>query len=67
MSLSKNIQDDKIKEIRKDKRRRKITLFNPPYGKNVATNIGKKFFSPLTVCFSTENKSYIISIKTQTY
>ena len=60
MSLPKNIQNEEIKEINKDKRRRKITWFNPPYSKNVATNIGKKLFSLLSMCFPPENKLYKI-------
>ena len=36
---------------RKRNRRRKIVWFNPPYSKNVATNIGKEFFNLLQVHF----------------
>ena len=61
MSPPKNIQNYEIKETSKDKRRRrKITWFNPPYSKNVITNIGKKFFSLLSMCFPPENKPYKI-------
>ena len=62
MSQPKNIQNDKIKGTSKDKRRRrrKITWFNPPYSKNVITNIGKKLFSLLSMCFPPENKLYKI-------
>ena len=61
MSPPKNIQNDKIKETSKEKRRkRKITWFNPPYSKNVITNIEKKFFSLLSMCFAPENKLYKI-------
>ena len=62
MSPPKNIQNDEIKEISKDKRRRrKITWFNPAYSKNVITNIGKKFFNLLSMCFPPENKLYKIT------
>ena len=33
------------------KRARNVTWFNPPYSENVATNIGRKFFSLLDKCF----------------
>ena len=57
MSPPKNIQNDKIKETSKDKRkRRKLTWFNPPYSKNVITNIRKKLLSLLSMCFPPENK-----------
>ena len=57
ISPPKNIQNDKIKQTSKDKRRRRnITWFSPPYSKNVITNIGKKFFSLLSMCFPPENK-----------
>ena len=46
------------KENSNKKRRRKITWFNPPYSKNVATNIGKKFFTLLSTCFPANNKLY---------
>ena len=59
MSRAKKIQSDKIKVSSKDqRRRRKITWFNPPYSKNVATNKGKKFFSLLSMCFPPENQLY---------
>ena len=48
------------KEKTNKKRRRKITWFNPPYSKNVATNIGKKFFTLLSTCFPANNKLYKI-------
>ena len=40
---------------RKRNRRRKIVWFNPPYSKNVATNIGKEFFNLLQVHFPRQN------------
>ena len=36
---------------RKRNRRRKIIWFNPPYSKNVATNIGKEFFDLIWIHF----------------
>ena len=44
------------KENSNKKRRMKITWFNPPYSKNVATNIGKKLFTLLSACFPANNK-----------
>ena len=38
----------------------KITWFNPQYSNNVITNIEKKFFSLLSMCFPPENKLYKI-------
>ena len=59
MRPAKKIKSDKMKQNCKDqRRRRKITWFNPPYSKNVATNKGKKFFSLLSMCFPSENKLY---------
>ena len=40
----------------KKKRRKKITWFNPPFSRNVATNISKKFFTLLSACFPANNK-----------
>ena len=48
------------KENSNKRRRRKITWFNPSYSKNVATNIGKKFFTLLSACFPANNKLYKI-------
>ena len=39
------------KHTRTRKRRRRIIWFNPPYSKNLATNIGKDFFNLLRVHF----------------
>ena len=36
---------------RKKQRRRNILWFNPPYSKNIKTNIGKEFFKLLDTCF----------------
>ena len=44
----------------KRKRQRNITWFNPPYSKNVGTNIGTKFFKLLDTCFPPENKLHKI-------
>ena len=43
-----------------NKRKRKITWFNPPFSRNVATNIGKKFFTLLSACFPANNKLHKI-------
>ena len=40
---------------RKRNRTRKIVWFNPPYGKNVATNIGKEFLNLLRVHLPTQH------------
>ena len=48
------------KENSNKKRRRKIFWFNPPYSKNVATNIGKKLFTLLSSCFPANNKLFKI-------
>ena len=40
---------------RKRNRTRKIVWFNPPYSKNVATNIGKEFLNILRVHFPTQH------------
>ena len=46
-------------------RTRKITWFNPPFSMNVATNIGKNFFSLLNECFpKTSELKKIISKNT---
>ena len=42
---------EKNKRERTKKRKRKTVWFNPPYSKNVATNIGKEFFNLLRVHF----------------
>lgn len=51
-----NHQNDKTKITRK----RKITWFNPPFSKNVTTNIGKTFFALLDTCFPKNNKLHKI-------
>ena len=38
------------------KRTRNITWFNPPYSENVATNIGRKFFTLIDKCFPKEHQ-----------
>ena len=40
----------------KRNRKRKIIYFNPPFSKEVATNIGQKFFKLLDECFPKDNK-----------
>ena len=47
----------KKKENNNKKRRRKITWFNPPYSKNVATNIGKKKSSHYSALASQQTAS----------
>ena len=42
---------EKNKSADKRKRKRRIVWFNPPYSKNVATNIGKEFFNLLRIHF----------------
>lgn len=37
-------------------RRKEVTWFNPPYSKNVATNIGHHFFNIIDKCFPTGHK-----------
>ena len=44
----------------KNKRRRNITWFNPPFSNNVATNIGKEFFSLLAKHFPPSNRLHKI-------
>ena len=44
-----------INPQRKRNRTRKIVWFNPPYSKNVATNIGKEFLNLLRVHFPTQH------------
>ena len=44
----------------KNTRTRKITWFNPPFSMNVATNIGKNFFSLLNECFPKTSKLHKI-------
>ena len=42
--------------IRKRTRKREVTWYNPPYNKNVRSNIGKKFLQILNKCFPKEHK-----------
>ena len=44
----------------KNKRRRNITWFNPPFSNNVATNIGKEFFLLLAKHFPPSNRLHKI-------
>ena len=44
----------------KKKRKRNIIWFNPPFSENVATNIGKKFFSLLSQHFPPHNRYHKI-------
>ena len=47
-------------EPKKKIRKRNITWFNPPFSKNVATNVGNKFFTLLSSCFPPNNKLHKI-------
>ena len=42
------------------KRHRNITWFNPPYYKQVSTNIGRQFLTLIETCFPPENKLHNI-------
>jgi hypothetical protein len=44
----------------KRKRKRQITWFNPPFGTNVVTNVGKKFLALIDRCFPPGHKLYQI-------
>ena len=50
--LTYNPEQSKPTRVNK-KRKRNIVWFNPPYSRNVATNIGKEFFNLLEVHFPT--------------
>ncbi|GFR61181.1 hypothetical protein ElyMa_005427800 [Elysia marginata] len=41
-------------------RKRRITWFNPPYTKNISSNIGKTFFDLLNSCFPPNHKLHKI-------
>ena len=45
---------------KKKNRRRKIIYFNPPFSKNVSTNIGSKFLKTVDKCFPKNHKLYKI-------
>ena len=56
------------KEIRhvepnKKTRKRNVTWFNPPFSKNVATNVGNKFCTFLSSCSPPNNKLHKINNK----
>ena len=53
-------KDPRHKEPKKKTRKRNITWFNPPFRKNVATNVGNKFFTLLSSCFPPNNKLHKI-------
>ena len=44
----------------KNNRKRKITWFNPPYSKHVASNISKQFLNLIDTCFPPTNKLHKI-------
>ena len=50
-SYKMNFDPPKEEPKRKKQRCRHIVWFNPPYSKNVATNIGKEFFQLIDSCF----------------
>ena len=52
--LSYNLEQWKPTRVNK-KRKRSIVWFNPPYSRNVATNIGKEFFNLLGIHFPTQH------------
>ncbi|GFR96687.1 hypothetical protein ElyMa_006304500 [Elysia marginata] len=54
-------RENKKKEKRT--RQRKIPWFNPPFSKNVATNIAKTFFTLINTCFPPDNKLHKIIMK----
>ena len=47
-------KDPRDNEPKKKIRRRNITWFNPPFSKNVATNVGNKFFTLFIFMLSTK-------------
>ncbi|GFS20219.1 LOW QUALITY PROTEIN: hypothetical protein ElyMa_001564700 [Elysia marginata] len=54
---SKETANEETKETKTtNRRKRRITWFNPPYSKNVSSNIGKKFFDLLNSCFTPNHK-----------
>ncbi|GFR86959.1 inositol hexakisphosphate and diphosphoinositol-pentakisphosphate kinase 2 [Elysia marginata] len=58
---SKETANEGTKETKTTKRRkRRITWFNPPYSKNVSSNIGKKFFDLLNSCSPPNHKLHKI-------
>ena len=58
--LSHDPKDPRHNEPMKKIRKRNVTWFNPPFSKNVATNVGNKFFTLLFSCFPPNNKLHKI-------
>ena len=52
--------DTSVGNRRNKKRQRNISWFNPPYSRNVKTNIGRKFLNLLKNCFPPDNKLHKI-------
>ncbi|GFR95440.1 hypothetical protein ElyMa_000944200 [Elysia marginata] len=53
----KETANEETKETKTtNRRKRRITWFNPPYSKNVSSNIGKKSFNLLNSCFPPNHK-----------
>ena len=53
-------KESKKKEKRKRNRNRKVIWFNPPYNRNVRTNIGKTFLRLVDKCFDKKHKFHKI-------
>ena len=60
--LEYSVKDDEnhVEREEKKKRKRKIIWFNPPFSKNVKTNIGKLFFKLISKHFPKKSKFYKI-------
>ncbi|GFR76768.1 hypothetical protein ElyMa_000491000 [Elysia marginata] len=57
----KETANEETKETKTtNRRKRRITWFNPPCSKNVSSNIGKKFFDLLNSCFPPNHKLHKI-------
>ncbi|GFS25682.1 inositol hexakisphosphate and diphosphoinositol-pentakisphosphate kinase 2 [Elysia marginata] len=57
----KETANEETKETKTtNRRKRRITWFNPPMSKNVSSNIGKKFFDLLNSCFPPNHKLHKI-------
>ncbi|GFR76509.1 hypothetical protein ElyMa_005802200 [Elysia marginata] len=63
----KETANEETKETnRTNRRKRRITWLNPPYSKNVSSNIGKKIFDLLNSCFPANHKLHKIINKNTT-
>ena len=47
---------DPINNTQRNRRKRKITWFNPPFSANVSTNVGKKFLKLIDKCFPIDHQ-----------